>query len=899
MGGRPWEEPQRRWGKYYKINGIDGPHSVLVTIGGEQVGALIDTGAAISLIERRVARKLEVPLIRLKEYVVIESILGEKMSVKGTINVSIRLGTRYISHRFYVVGGIRQKMILGRDFLNKNRVTIYCGEKLEIGKEEIKLAEEKELYGVVRISKSVVLKPRTINFVQTKIENGTGIRPGLCIRTKGAEHIQLETPEIEITEGIVKLNRSLTFPVMLINNAEKTISLKKDTEVGIIERMYTDRKSKQIVENRGRIIRYGWRNGFNKSRNHKNRKQDWFGEEERRNRSWGGKQNKQWSGQEEKRYGGGQVNAIHEKWTGGRKFVCSVNQRTKREERLNTLRGQIVVDEQNRQKIEEFVLQNEDVFALSDLELGCTKTVLMEIDTNDAAPVNVKPYNTPLQNRPIVEKAIQDMLKAGIIRRIRSAWQSPVVLVKKQDGSHRFCCDYRALNKITTTISQPLPKVDEILAKLHESKYFTTLDARSGFWTIGMSEEAQEKAAFGCHVGTFAWNRLPFGLKNSPSAYMSLMNEALEGLETFAEGYMDDILIHTKDDIEDHLNKVRIVFDRLRQHDIKLKLTKCAFLKTELKYLGFVINKEGVKPELDKVKAIRELKPPRTVREVRSFIGMCGYYRRFVPEFSRIAEPIVALTRKRAKYSWSAECQKAFELLKDSLTKIPLLVHPDVSRKLVLHTDASEYAIGACLQQPILESEDILPGESKEEPIYYLSHSLSKAQRKWSTFEREAYAVYYSIKKLNFYLENTEFIVRTDHKPLEILRTKEIQNKKVQNWAMNLQGYNFTIEHIPGKENKCADLLSRIPQDTENTNEEFENNHTGPDERNFQLAVINSNKVPPTDETQESSEEEIEDRAEQAQLGAITITEQEKDIHLRRIRKDLRNKKKRKNYRTI
>src|ERR1700729_538455 len=155
---------------------------------------------------------------------------------------------------------------------------------------------------------------------------------------------------------------------------------------------------------------------------------------------------------------------------------------------------------------------------------------------------------------------------------------------------------------------------------------------------------------------------------------------------------MDDILIHTKDDIEDHLNKVRIVFDRLRQYDIKLKLTKCAFLKTELKYLGFVINKQGVKPEVDKVKAIRELEPPKTVREVRSFIGMCGYYRRFVPKFSHIAEPIVALTRKRAKYSWSADCQKAFERLKDNLTRTPLLVHPDINRKLVLHTDASEYA---------------------------------------------------------------------------------------------------------------------------------------------------------------------------------------------------------------
>jgi hypothetical protein len=195
---------------------------------------------------------------------------------------------------------------------------------------------------------------------------------------------------------------------------------------------------------------------------------------------------------------------------------------------------------------------------------------------------------------------------------------------------------------------------------------------------VKMSEEAQEKAAFGCHLGTFAWTRLPFGLKNSPAIYMSLMDKVLQGLEVSASAYMDDILMHTEGGIDEHLDSVRVVFDRLRKHRVKLKLTKCAFLKTELKYLGFVINKQGMKPELDKVKAIRELPPPKTMREVRSFIGMCGYYRRFVPNFSHIAEPIVELTRKFARYEWSEDCQKAFDLLKEGLTKIPLLVHPDV-----------------------------------------------------------------------------------------------------------------------------------------------------------------------------------------------------------------------------
>ncbi|CAG5134263.1 unnamed protein product [Candidula unifasciata] len=345
---------------------------------------------------------------------------------------------------------------------------------------------------------------------------------------------------------------------------------------------------------------------------------------------------------------------------------------------------QLQAEPQHRNILESFIVKNEDVFALTDIELGRTQSVQMELDTGEHKPICLRPYRTPLKDREIVEKAIHEMLQAGIIERSLSSWSSPIVIVKKKDGTHRFCCDYRALNKITKNISYPMPVVDDILGLLNKSTYFTTLDARSGFWSIPMSEDASDKSTFSTHLGSFRWLRMPFGLRNSPPVYMRLVDQVLNGLQKFALAYVDDILVFSSGSVEDHLEHVERVFDRLREHDVKLKLNKCNFLKTETKYLGFVINRQGIQPDQEKVKAIQELPHPTNVKEVRGFIGMCGYYRRFIPNFSQIAEPMINLTQKYARFRWTDECQAAFDFLKESLKVIPLLAHPDTDKEMEL-----------------------------------------------------------------------------------------------------------------------------------------------------------------------------------------------------------------------
>ena len=251
-----------------------------------------------------------------------------------------------------------------------------------------------------------------------------------------------------------------------------------------------------------------------------------------------------------------------------------------------------------------------------------------------------------------------------------------------------------------------------------------------------MRKTKKKKTAFACHKGLFEFNVMPFGLSNAPAVFQELMSVVLQGYNDFGTVYLDDIMVFSST-LEEHLEHLSIIFGKLRQHNFKLKLKKCSFLQLETNYLGFVISEEGIKSDEQKIEAIKSLPVQTCVREVRSFIGMSSYYRRFIPNFSQIAEPIIALTRKYAHFKWSDTHQRTFEYLKDSLTAVPLLVHPDSNKPYVLYTDSSDTYIGACLTQEC---------DGDEKPIYYLSHKLSRSQCKWSVVEKEAFAIHFALQ---------------------------------------------------------------------------------------------------------------------------------------------------------
>lgn len=549
--------------------------------------------------------------------------------------------------------------------------------------------------------------------------------------------------------------------------------------------------------------------------------------------------------------------------------------------------SQADVPEVFREVLLETLHRNEDVFAKNDLDLGRTDTVKMKIDTGDHPPIRLRPYRTPMMNKPIVDKAIDDMLATGVIERSRSPWSFPIVIANKRDGSKRFCVDFRALNKITKPLSWPLPLIDDILARLGHCRFFSSLDLLSGYWQILMDDDSKDKTTFVCHRGVFSFNVMAFGLMNAPSLFSELMSRVLEGCEEFATAYLDDVIIFS-DTLENHLHHLDLVFNQLREHGLKLKLRKCSFLKDTTNYLGFEISADGLRPNEDKVAAIRNMNPPTTVREIRGFIGMCSYYRRFIPNFSGIAEPLIALTRKHARFTWKDEHQNAFDFIKRSLTVVPLLVFPDPNRPYILYTDASEKCIGACLAQ---EDEN-----GEEQPIHFLSHKLSDTQTRWSVIEKEAYAIHFALQKLDYYLHAAHFIIRTDHQPLRMLLETPMQNKKIQLWSLNISAYNCKIEYIAGKNNAIADLLSRTPDS--GGNREHYSIDEGQDivdinDNTFRINALNSNNFEPKDYAAADTPQEgsDDDQAGEEIFKPLNMrTEQQKDPVIQKIVEKMKKK---------
>lgn len=537
--------------------------------------------------------------------------------------------------------------------------------------------------------------------------------------------------------------------------------------------------------------------------------------------------------------------------------------------------------------VHELVNQHSHLFANSDTDLGHTNTVEMKIDTGDHPPIRLKPYRTPLNNRSLVSDAVDNMLNADIVEPSQSPWSFPVVIVDKKDGSKRFCVDFRKLNAVTKPFYYPLERVDDLLASLNSAKYFTSLDMKSGYWQVPIHPADREKTCFTTFRGNYQFKVMPFGLINAPSVFSQLMATVLQGLGHFAVAYLDDILIFSQD-AQTHKQNILTVLQRLADHNLKLKLSKCFFFQSETKYLGFVINDKGIKPDPDKVQVIRSMQEPSSTRQVRGFIGLCSYYRRFIPNFSEIAKPLINLTKKYSKFEWTKECQTAFDFLKNSLSTIPVLSYPDPKKPYILYTDASDTCVGAVLCQKCDPDESTLPGVKNENPIHYLSHKLSPTQVKWPTIVKEAYAIKFATDKLDHYLHNAEFVIKTDHKPLKYLLSSPMQNKKVQLWALDISSYNCKIEYIEGKKNTCGDFLSRLPG-----HENWETEEICPDidPRSFEINVINSNKLDPKDfPNTDPPPEKQNDPQKLIPTGLNMSQEQAKDKEIIKVITQLRDK---------
>lgn len=462
---------------------------------------------------------------------------------------------------------------------------------------------------------------------------------------------------------------------------------------------------------------------------------------------------------------------------------------------IETLEG---LTEQERQELNKLI---EDTFTKMGQKLGCTSIVEHEIRTN-SSPIKQRHYPLSPTLQLQVNKELEQMLADDIIEPSSSPWASPIVLVKKPDGSYRFCVNYKKLNEVSLPDAYPLPFVANTLDKLRDAKYLSTIDLKSAYWQIPVAKESRPLTAFVVPTrGLFQFKRMPFGLHNSPATWQRFIDRVIGfDLEKHVFVYLDDIIICTPT-FSKHLEVLREVFRRLLNAGLTMNRDKCQFCKPELKYLGYVVNASGLMVDPEKVEAILKIPTPSNVTEVRRIVGLASWYRRFVPNFSTIVAPITTLLRKNQRFCWDDNCEEALNAIKSHLVTAPILSCPNFDIPFSIQTDASDYGLGAVLTQMTEEGEKV---------ICYLSRSLTKTERRFSVTEKECLAVLFAVEKLRPYIEGTKFTVITDHYSLKWLYSIKDPIGRIARWAVRLQQYDFEIIHRKGKDHVVPDALSRF-----------------------------------------------------------------------------------------
>lgn len=469
-----------------------------------------------------------------------------------------------------------------------------------------------------------------------------------------------------------------------------------------------------------------------------------------------------------------------------------------------------------KDKLYEIIKECPNVFTDPNEKLTFTTNIKGEIRTVSESPIYSRPYPYPMALKAEVEKQIEELLANDIIRPSKSPYNSPVWIVdKKMDASgerkYRMVIDYRKLNSVTIPFKYPIPEINEVLTNLGKNKYFTTLDLKSGFHQIQLREEDIEKTAFSINNGKYEFLRLPFGLKNAPSIFQAALDNILRPhIGKICYVYIDDIIVFGKSE-EEHFENLREVFRTLSCANMKIQLDKCEFLRSEVEFLGFVVSTKGISTNPKKVEGIVKMAIPKNLKDLRSFLGMAGYYRRFIRDYAKIAKPLTALLRgdagnigknasRNKTITLDKEAIESFEKIKNALISDDVILsHPNFESDFELTTDASDYAIGAVLSQ-------------NKKPITFISRTLSRTEEAYATNEKEMLAIIWALTSLRNYLYGSKKVkITTDHQPLTFALSNKNHNNKMKRWKAILEEYNYELNYQPGRTNVVADALSRIP----------------------------------------------------------------------------------------
>ena len=461
-------------------------------------------------------------------------------------------------------------------------------------------------------------------------------------------------------------------------------------------------------------------------------------------------------------------------------------------------------------RIRDLVNEYEDIFAKNPGDIGRTNLIVHDIYTGRAAPVHQRARRFSPEEHEAMKKTVENLYAVGIVEPSRSEWASNVRMVKKKDGSWRMCVDYRDLNEKTKIKDPyPLPRIDAMLDNLAGAKMFSSLDLIWGYHQVPLTEEAKLRTAFITpQMSPSHWQYIymPFGLRDAPATFQRLVDKMLMSVQyDFVMAYLDDIIVKG-DDVESSLRNLREVFDRIRSAGLKLKPSKCELFRQEIAYLGHVINQHGLKTDPKKVEAVKNWPVPIYLTDVRGFIGLCSYYRRFIKNFGEKVKPLSQLTMRTSDHVWREEHTESFNEMKQALTSSPLLAHPREGCEYILDTDASTWAIGAVLSQ----MQPNAAGHLEERPIAYASRLLLPRELNYCTRKRELLAIYEWIQYFQHYLAGQKFTVRTDHDSLKGIHSLAKVPSQFARWIDYLNGFTFEIKVRPGRVHSNADFLSRL-----------------------------------------------------------------------------------------
>ena len=443
------------------------------------------------------------------------------------------------------------------------------------------------------------------------------------------------------------------------------------------------------------------------------------------------------------------------------------------------------------------VCEYEDVFPDELPRLPPQRVVDFDIELH---PVTSPIFMTPHRMAPVelqeLRVQVQELLDKGFIRPSSSPWGTPVIFSKKKDKTLRLCIDYQQLNRVTIKNWYPLPRIDDLFDQLRGARVYSKIDLRTSYHQLRVRETDIPKTVFMTRYGHFEFTMMPFGLTNAPVAFMDLMHRVYQPyLDQFVVVFVDEILIYSQSEWE-HVYYLRIVLQLLRDHQLYVKFSKCVFWLTEVRFLGHVVSASGVSVDPEKVEAMMSWERPKSVFEIRSFLGLARYYRRFIDDFSRLAAPMTSLTRKEVKFDWDDRCEEAFQELKMRLTTAPILIVSDRGHGYTVYCDSSRAGLGCVLKQ-------------FGRVVAYGSHQIKNHEQNCPTPDMELAVVVFALKIWRHYLYGEQFEVYSDHKSLKYILTQRDLNMGQRKWMEFLEDYDFTLHYHPGTENVVADPLSQ------------------------------------------------------------------------------------------